>query len=116
MTEPTLQEALARIDAQDERIISLELQVAELKGIKLVSPKQSKPVNMPAFVKAVDALAEGDHRPMREYLRYYTTPSSTHRKETVPCPKKITSLQRPGGSTVTRRNSPHARRSALASP
>jgi len=69
MDEATLlQNALKRIEA-------LELQVADLRGIRLIQESTTaKPVNRAAYQKALDAFVSGDRKAIREYLKYYTVP------------------------------------------
>ncbi len=70
-TDLALQNALKRIDA-------LELQVAELRGIRLVRESSSlKPVNRAAYQKALDAFVAGDRKAIREYLRHYRVPGTS---------------------------------------
>jgi hypothetical protein len=60
---------------KDKRVQSLEVQVAELRGIRVAQPKTDKPVNRPAYEKALDALMKGDRVPMRTYRKFYRIPT-----------------------------------------
>lgn len=70
-TAELLQNALKRIEA-------LEIQVADLRGVRLVSDSPTaKPVNRAAYQKALDALMTGDRKALREYRKHYAIPGTS---------------------------------------
>jgi len=61
-----------------KRIDALEIQVAELRGLRIVKPESGKKVNVAAFRKAMDAWVKGNDRgkALREYRKFYKVPGT----------------------------------------
>lgn len=83
-----LQNALKRIDA-------LELQVAELRGIRLVRESPSaKPVNRAAYQKALEAFMAGDRKALRAYMAHYRIPGTSGAASTAETNNTNTKMKR----------------------
>ena len=74
-----LDSILQIISQQGEEIKSLQSQVAELKGFRVVQSGPRKPVNAAAWRKAMDARIYGKDRGKaeREYEKIYRIPEIT---------------------------------------